>query len=148
MGKSKRLPRTVTMGGKLLFPNDYVSAAEFAGKDYTLTIREVKIEGVQTDDGKESKPVLFFVETKKKLILNRTNSESIATMYGGAVEGWPGKRITLFPATTSAFGATVDCVRIREKVPPARGAASNTPPDQDGEAFAEHIAGDMAGAKS
>lgn len=103
-----------TLDGKLLFPRDYVSAEEFKGKDVTLTIAGIALEDLQLRaGGKKRKPVLSFRETRKKLVLNVTNAESIARIHGVRAEEWLGKPITLYP-TQAQFGReTVSCIRVR-----------------------------------
>lgn len=108
----------VTLGGELLFPNDYVAAVEFKGKDVTLTIVDVKREELRIRGGKsEVKPIIYFRETKKKLVCNKTNADSIATMYGDKADDWIGKRVTLYPTKTPCGRDMVDCIRVREKIP-------------------------------
>ena len=75
MAKNKK----ALLGGKLLFPTDYLSAVEFQGKDVTLEIAGVKREELKTQDGgSETKPILTFTSTKQKLVLNVTNASTIA----------------------------------------------------------------------
>lgn len=110
MGMTKAM-----LGGKLMFPSDYIAAVECRGKDVTLTIQGVQIEQMQMQKGKkEPKPILTFKETKKKLALNKTNASSIAEMYGAEAEKWSGKRITIYPTRTQFGRDTVDCIRVRE----------------------------------
>jgi len=125
------MPSKVTLEGRLLFPNDYLAAVEFKGKDVTLTVKSVKVEELRMRGGaKESKPVLTFVETPKKLVCNKTNADSIAQMYGSEASAWVGKRITLYPTKTQCGRETVACIRVREKVPPPKPgtAPAQTPP--------------------
>src|SRR5262245_41739846 len=76
------MPSKVLLSGQLMFPTDYLAAVEFKGKDVTLTIAAVAIEELKMKGGvKERKPVVSFEETKKKLVLNKTNADSIAEMY-------------------------------------------------------------------
>ena len=114
MAKNKK----ALLGGKLLFPTDYLSAVEFQGKDVTLEIAGVKREELKTQDGgSETKPILTFTSTKKKLVLNVTNASTIAELHGVEAESWVGKSVTFYPTTTSCFGDRVDCIRVRDKVP-------------------------------
>jgi hypothetical protein len=111
----------LTLDGELMFPNDYLAAVEFKGRDVTLTIDTVsKSELRLRNGGSKVKPVLTFKETKKKFVCNVTNGESIAVMYGDKGELWVGKRITLFPTKVPCGRSMVDAIRIREKVPAAR----------------------------
>jgi len=110
-----------TLGGKLMFPSEFVAAEEFNDKDVSLTIKSVKVDSLRTTDGStEQKPVLYFNETPKKLVLNKTNATQIAQLHGAKAEKWVGKKVTLFPTTCAAFGQTVDCIRIRPTMPQSK----------------------------
>lgn len=108
----------ITLKGELLFPSKYVGAADLKGRDVIVEIESIDISELQMVGGrKEKKPLVHFKKTPKALVLNKTNARTIASLYGGAVEGWVGKRIVLFPTTTTCGRNTVDCVRIRDVVP-------------------------------
>lgn len=112
------------MDYRLLFPNDYIAAHDLRGKDVTKTIKGVTVEELRlTGGGKEKKPVISFSDTKKRLVLNKTNAKSIASLHGNDTAGWIGKKIALFPTTTLFGRNTVECVRVRERV-----AASDSAP--------------------
>ena len=83
-------------------------------------ILSIRYEAIQNPEGgTEEKPVLRFGDTEKGLILNRTNAETIAGLYGSEVESWTSKRITLFvEKDVHAFGKKWDVVRIRGQAPP------------------------------
>ena len=104
-----------TFGGELMFPNDYLAAEEFGGKDVTLTIKSIKRDALRTTSGStEDKYVIEFEKTKKKLVLNKTNAVQIAKVHGTKAEDWIGKQITLYPTTCMAFGSETDCIRVRD----------------------------------
>ncbi len=112
---------------KTLFPSLYLGAHDLQGRDVTLTIRRVVAEEVKTEKGPERKAIVYFVETGKKvkpgeeekrLVLNKTNGKTIASLYGSEMNDWMGKRITLFPTIVDAFGEKREALRIRP-VPPA-----------------------------
>lgn len=114
-----RVRSKVTLGGELAFPSDYLAAVEFKGRDVTLTITSVSKEPLKMMDGStKHKMLLRFKGTEKKLVCNKTNADSIAQLYGTKAEEWVGKRVTLYPTRCLAFGDMVDCVRVRETVPP------------------------------
>lgn len=117
------------MDVRLLFPNEYVSAADLIEAQrkngrtgVALTIASVAVETLKTTKGSERKPIVHFQEMldrqragkgpEKKLVLNKTNARSIAKLYGYETNDWVGKKITLFPTQCDAFGETVDCVRV------------------------------------
>ena len=109
---------------KKLFPGKYLKAADLDGQDVTLPILKIVREDVGTDRGKEIKAVLYFDKTREdgspaRMVLNVTNAGTIADMYGNTVEDWAGKQITLYPTKCRMGRETVECIRVRDKVPPA-----------------------------
>jgi hypothetical protein len=112
----------VTLNGKLLHPTEYIAAEECRDKfgrpiDITLTIKSIAIEAIKTEDGEEPKPIMRFEETAKKMVLNRTNSDTIAELYGTEASAWPGKRITIYPTKVKAWGEMKACIRVRDTLP-------------------------------
>ena len=99
------------------FPGNYIDALCVTGKDATLTIKSVtEPNNKKTADGTViDKPIVYFNETDKGLILNKTNGRSIGLAFGAnQMDDWVGKKITLFATTTDAFGKkNVPCVRVR-----------------------------------
>lgn len=99
-------------------PSPYVAAHELGGKDVTVTIVRATGGTVEGEKGRKArKGILYFKGAKKPLVLNKTNGKTIAAMYGNHVEEWVGKRITLFPTTTTRDGETVECIRVRPRIP-------------------------------
>jgi hypothetical protein len=81
-----------------LFPARFLKAGEFQGRDVTLTIAGVSLEELETARGKETKAIVSFRETKKQLVLNKTNGLCIKAMFGRETDAWIGKRVTFYPA--------------------------------------------------
>ena len=106
---------------KKLFPSNYIRACDLEGRgDVTVTIRELHLDEVHNPETneKETKPVLYFTKGTKGLILNVTNAETIAQLYGDDTDGWTGQRIALFlQRGVKAFGKVWDAVRIRDQIP-------------------------------
>lgn len=115
-----------------LFSKDYIKAFDLEGypEGITVTIASIQVEpvrkppksGKQGEEGEtEDEPVLFFKGAAKRLILNRTNADAVASLYGNDTDGWIGKRITLFVQPgIKAFGKTWEAVRVKPMVPPDR----------------------------
>lgn len=95
-----------------LFPNRFLKAGQFQGRDVTLTIAGIKLEELEGDKGKETKAILSFEKTPKQLVLNKTNATCIKAMFGRQTDEWIGKRVTFFPKD-EAFGDTEMCIRVR-----------------------------------
>jgi hypothetical protein len=102
---------------KLINP-DYIGAYALpSGLDMTVTIQSVSRQIVTSTGGKKEECTVARLMGQKPLILNVTNSKSIARMYGPFIEDWAGKRITLYASTTKLAGETVECLRIRPAQP-------------------------------
>lgn len=128
-----------------LFPSKYISAHDLGERgEFTLKISQVVIEELinQRRPGgeKEMKPVLYFANAKKGLVLNKTNATTISSSLTPETDAWIGKRITLYRKREQAFGEVTDCIRVRIPVerkeqhpegPPKRTAldAGTTVPD-------------------
>lgn len=104
---------------KLLDDGKYIGAYELKeGEDRVVKILKVEAEEViQAGGKKETCRVATLADGQKPMILNATNSKSIAKLYGADVDGWRGKSITLYASTTQVAGETVECLRIRPTVP-------------------------------
>jgi hypothetical protein len=118
----------------LLFPSNYLSGPDLRGQDLTLTIKDIepRHELRRSDDTKEHKPAVSFVEEPKLWVLNKTNASTIAGLYGPEAMGWRGKRITLCTEKVRAFGKTHDALRVRSRKPKAAAQASRQTQVQNG----------------
>jgi hypothetical protein len=113
------MPSKVTLKGELLFPSKYLTAEDLKGKDVTVTINKVVREDLAmvAPGGKRAikkGTTVHFEKASKALVINVTNADSIAAMYGTKAEDWVGKKITLYPTTTMFGREMVTCIRIRE----------------------------------
>lgn len=97
-----------------LFPGRFLKSGEFKGKDITLTISDVRLEELENKrKGKHMAPVLSFKETKKQLVLNKTNGECVKGLFGRKVAEWVNKRVTFYPVDVNAFGTKKLAIRVR-----------------------------------
>ena len=113
---------------RTMFDRDYIGHFDLPqGRDVVVKISKV-VGGQLTAMGgrKSKKPIVYFDGKEKGLICNKTNSKTIAALYGNYVESWVGKRITLYVSTTNNPDGTgsVECLRIRPGVPQAVKAAA------------------------
>ena len=99
-----------------LFP--YIMGESLLGKSVTLTMKCLSVEMLPGGKGKEEeKYLLYFDETDKALILNKTNAKTIAALYGPETDSWGGNRITIHPEQVRAFGNNHTVVRVDDKRP-------------------------------
>ena len=92
------------------FPSKYLKHSDLEGRSVNVQIKSYDIE----DIGDGEKPILFFRQGKKGLVLNRINGETIAELLGtDEMDDWIGQTICLFPDKTSFQGKRVDCIRVK-----------------------------------
>ena len=97
-----------------LYPSKYLVAGDIPDEGMVVTIRSMDMQKMR--DGTE-KLTLYFDETEKGLVCNKTNAKTIAKLYGDDTDDWEDGRITLFPSETDFGGETVPCIRVRPKKP-------------------------------
>lgn len=105
-----------------VFPSKYLRAGDLRGRGAKVIIKSVKIEEV--GQKREPRPVAYFENKEKGVVINKTNWNSIAHVYGDDTDGWLGHTIELYPSETTFNGDIVECIRIRvpsvpPKAPPA-----------------------------
>jgi arabinogalactan endo-1,4-beta-galactosidase len=103
-----------------LYPSQYLKAADLQGKAVTVAIKAVIMEKI----GSDVKPVLYFQNKEKGMVLNKTNGMTIAQAYGPDTENWTGGSIVVFPAYVDFQGKQVEGLRVRI---PERGAQAVAP---------------------
>ena len=106
-----------------MFDREYLGAWDLVdrdGKPIDVTAEIVRVAaGVLTSKGdkKTKKPIVFFKGKEKGFALNKTNAATITKLYTNDTRLWIGKRITMYPTTTSFGRDTVDCIRVRPTEP-------------------------------
>jgi arabinogalactan endo-1,4-beta-galactosidase len=107
------------------FPSKYLKASDLQGRPANVTISNVVYE----DIGKgEEKPILHFQGKQKGMVLNKTNGNNIAAIYGPETEDWVGQPIVLFEAMVDFQGKTVPALRVRAPQPKDRPVRQAPPP--------------------
>jgi hypothetical protein len=118
----------------LLFPSRYVKAAEVkqVGRQFPLTIKKIepRHELQKKGSGKEYKPALFFRETEKAMVLNKTNAKRIAEALGKDPRKWIGCRIVPCVERVDSFGKEVEAIRIDVDATAAANRAKGAPVPQ------------------
>ena len=99
---------------KDLFPSRYLKT-EVGGDDLIVTIEKVNM--VEIGNKREQKPVVYFKETPKVIVLNITNGNTLARLYGPKVANWVGKKISIYTIDLEVQGTPQTGVRIRLKTP-------------------------------
>lgn len=102
---------------KKLTDTNYFGSWDIEQTDLILKITKVEREDILNGDGRSDKRIVLHVDKFKPVILNKTNEKTIAKLFGPYVEDWQNKYFAAFKTKVSAFGETVDAVRIRSRVP-------------------------------
>jgi len=105
------------------FPSEYLRAADLQERTTKVVIARVSMAEI----GGEHKPILYFKDKQKGIVLNKTNANTIAESYGYETEDWEGREVELFPAWVDFQGRQVQAIRVRI---PRKSTAR--PPSDDG----------------
>lgn len=96
------------------FPAKYMKAdVDLFDADLTVTMDGIVMEAVGQGSDQETKPVLYFTDHDKGLVLNKTNANTIAGIHGPETDNWHGKQITLFAQEVDFQGRQVLAIRVR-----------------------------------
>lgn len=99
------------------FPSKWLRADDIEGQ-IPVTIRNVTMEEIGGDD---RKPVVWFDEFDKGMILNKTNANNVSGVYGPDSDAWIGKPMTMATAMVDFQGKSTPALRLYP--PPRRTAA-------------------------
>jgi hypothetical protein len=102
------------------YPSNYLKAADLRGTTVRATISNVEMEKL----GNDTRPVVYFQNKEKGLVLNKTNANNISLVYGDDTDDWIGKAIQLYPTMTDYQGRSVECIRVK----PVQGGRMPAPP--------------------
>ena len=87
------------------------------GEELVAQISNVAIQEIRNQNGKTEKvPVANFFNAPP-MVLNITNTRTIASLYGDSYQGWEGKYIQIFATKVKAFGQEQMALRIRQTKP-------------------------------
>lgn len=110
------------------FPSNYLKAADIPEEGRVFTVKTVEEEEFKNDGETQNKVIVYFRESEKGLVLNKTNGNTMFDLCGEDTDEWPGKRVKLVTGVTTYQGRTVDCIRVSTKpVPPKKVAPPPVP---------------------
>lgn len=100
-----------------LFPSPYLAASDVEHSP-TVTVKAFQKKTMKNRDGDdEVKPVIYFNEFDKGMVLNKTNADIIASLYGNVLENWVGERVQLQSVIVEAFGKRQPAIRVSDRKP-------------------------------
>src|SRR6516162_9043969 len=99
---------------RIVFPSEYLRAADLQGQRAHVKISHVEKKKV----GDEDKYVVFFKGKEKGLPLNKTNANTIIASYGDEADDWEGVELVLFETMVEYQGQRKPGIRCL--VPPRK----------------------------
>lgn len=95
--------------------NDYCGSSHLraADLDGDTIVTVAGMDEVSFKDDTRPKLALSFKELNQALILNVTNTKTIAELHGAEIASWHGKKLTLYLSKVPFDGKIVDSIRIR-----------------------------------
>ena len=91
------------------FPSNYLKAADLQSRPVLAKMDRAEFEMI----GDDKKLILYFEGKEKGMVLNKTNANNIASLYGDNTDDWRGQEIWLFEAMVDFQGKTVPAIRVR-----------------------------------
>ena len=93
--------------------NEFFPSATLKAEDIGNKRLELEIERVERgDESVDFKPVLHFVGKDKAMVLNKTNSMSLASSFGTTVESWAGNMLILCTHKVNFNGKVVAGLKV------------------------------------
>ena len=92
------------------FPSKYLKSDDIGDRFEHAVIENCQMEELR--DG-ERKPVLYFQNKKKGMVVNRINWDNLSLLYGEDSDDWIGKEILIYTERTSFQGKTTLGLRVR-----------------------------------
>jgi hypothetical protein len=109
-----------------IYASPFLKGADIQ-KPIQLTIHDMEI-GEFTDQktGKEEKRVIVgFTGARKRLVLNKTQAQTLIAAFGDEMAGWIGRRVILSPGQAPNGQATIVLAAVPED--PEADAAADVP---------------------
>jgi len=114
---------------ELVYPSEYVKAADLVGKDVTVVIHDIRRENLVMVGGKKDRKAVIVMRSRdrdgtqgrvlgKRWVVGKTVLRQIgATLKSTIMDEWLGKEVTLYPTTCRGKeGKEVECIRVRVRV--------------------------------
>jgi hypothetical protein len=116
----------------VLLASNYDQSKFLRAQDLTeakrFKIKSVTEEKVGIGADQDPKLVVWFTNSAKGLVLNKTNNRALRGAFGDDTAGWPGKIIEIFPTEADFRGRMVPALRVRIPPPAQEKPAVTTKP--------------------
>lgn len=111
-----------------MFPSKYLKADDLP---HAVAVAVARVESeIMDEQTNEHKWVLYFVGKTKGLVLNRTNANMLAHLFGDDTDSWTNQKINLVAEAVTYMGKITQGIRVKPAqapAPPAAAVAAPTP---------------------
>jgi hypothetical protein len=116
---------------KDMYPSAYIKATDLVESDQpepVLQISDCTMEEMPAFEGEkpETRPVIGFTNSDKRMVLNQTNASMIAFLHGEETDAWQGKLIQLHTQPVAFKGVVNPAIRVKDTVPSGQTTAVGT----------------------
>lgn len=91
----------------------FVNGDALVGHPVSMTIRGVEMETIGGPLGESEKAVMYFIESKKPLILNQGHVKELYKSLGRETTAWTGAKVELYSEVGKLKGQPYNAVKVR-----------------------------------
>lgn len=113
------------MNANDMFPSKYLKASDLGDHKPVVVISNIELENLGSEEAPDKKPVLYFKGKDKGLACNKTNWNTLISLYGQETDGWIGKAIKLQSMEVQFKGRMTMAIRISLNKPSSPGVSEN-----------------------
>ena len=100
------------MQKNVALPSKYLNGSDVGAQIFKLVIKSIMMEKMENDGA--MKPVMYFTNAQKGLVVNATNWDNMSLVYQDESDNWIGKEVEMYTeATRTPNGQPTRGVRIR-----------------------------------
>jgi hypothetical protein len=110
-----------------VYQSEFLRAAQLGGQVRRVTIEAVTTEILGQGEKAAQKIVLKLAGVKQRLALNKTNAQTLASVWGPNTDHWIGRQIDLRPEKILFAGKMVDTIGVQPVVTTAPAPAKAVP---------------------
>ena len=111
-----------------VFQSEYLKADDFGGIEGEPVLATISHVTLETMNDKTEKLCLHLRNYEKGILLNKTNSTTIASYCGSETDDWNGKKIVIYVAMVEYQGKSTEGIRVRQPKPQAKSVVQEKPP--------------------
>ena len=106
-----------------VYPSKYIRSEDIGDNEVKVVIDRIEIEALK-DDGSEEKPIMYFKNKTKGMVVNPTNWDRLAYLFGDESDDWPGNAIILYTELVNYQGKVTKGLRVKQ-VPKTQSAKAS-----------------------